>query len=297
MRGARPEIDPARRPLAILAGGGAFPLLVAEAAVRAGRPVAIFAIRGEADPAIEAHRHRWIGRGQLGTLLSGMRRIGARELVIIGGIRARRLPRLSELDFTGIWVVLRNLRILRQGDDGLLRKIAKLIEARGVTIVGAAEVAPELLMPAGPLGRLVPNARDQIDIAAGLPEARRHGAADLGQAVIVVDGVVVAHEGPQGTDAMISAFEAGRGRLEAPSGVLVKCAKPTQDRRLDMPAIGPDTVLQAARAGLAGIAVEQGAALVADRAAVAGVADTRGIFVVGIGDGDPTLAADGEGAP
>jgi DUF1009 family protein len=283
MRADRIEIVPAAfAPLAILAGGGVFPSLVAAAAVSRGRAVTIFAIRGEADQAIESFPHRWIGRGQLGRLIRGMRRAGARDLVIIGGIRERRLPRPSELDLTGIIEVIRNRKILFQGDDGLLRKIARLIEARGVRVVGAADVAPELLMPEGPIGRLAPSARDFGDIAVGLPAAKAHGRADLGQAVIVVDGVVVAHEGPDGTDAMIARFGDARPLLDEPSGVLVKCAKPDQDRRLDLPAIGPATVLAAARAGLAGIAVETGSALIADRTLTTEVADTRGIFVAGV---------------
>ncbi len=282
MRADRAEIDPASAPLAILAGGGSFPRLVAEAAERCGRPVTIFAIRGEADRSIEAFPHRWIGRGQFGALFRGMRRAGARDLCIIGGIRDRRLPRLSEIDLTGILMVIRNRRILFQGDDGLLRKLARIFEARGLRVVGADEIAPDLLIPLGPLGHRVPAPRDEADIAVGFAAARAHGAADLGQAVIVVAGEVVAREGADGTDAMIARFGEARMLLDEPSGVLVKCAKPIQDRRFDLPAIGPATVLGVARAGLAGLAVEAGSALVADVGLTVEVADTRGVFVAGI---------------
>ena len=268
-------------PLAILAGGGAFPRLVAEAARAGGREVVIAAIRGEADPGFEGFHHRFVGRGQLGAVLRFFRKSGARDLVIVGGIRQRRLPRLDEIDLGAVWVLLTHLRILRHGDDGLLRKIARIFESRGHRIVGAAEIAPHLLMPAGPLGTRIPDAAAQADVALGIAEARAHGACDLGQGVIVVDGRVAAREGREGTDAMLAAHAATRPPGAPPRGVLVKCPKPMQDLRLDMPAIGPATVAAAAAAGLAGVAVEAGGTLVADRAAVAAAADAAGLFVWG----------------
>lgn len=273
---------PGRDPLVILAGGGRFPLLVAEAAQRRGRDVTIAAIRGEAEQAIEHYPHRWIGRGQLGTLMKLMRAKGARDLVIVGGIKARRLPRPSELDFGGIFEVIRHWRILRHGDDGLLRKIARLFEARGLRVVGAAEVAPELLVPKGPLGRIVPSATDLVDVSIGLSGARAHGDEDRGQAVIVRRGVVATKEGPAGTDAMIASWAQLRRAGTVDEGILIKCPKPRQDRRLDMPAIGPDTVRSAMAAGLLGIAVEAEGTIVADRDEVVRLADAAGIFVWGI---------------
>ncbi len=268
-------------PLAILAGGGSFPVSVAEAAYAKGRSVVIAAIRGEADRAIEAFPHRWVGRGQLGTVMRLFREAGAHELVIVGGIRDRRLPRLSELDIGAVFEFLRNLRILSRGDDSLLRRIARIFEARGLRIVGAAEVAPHLLMPRGRLGGIGPSAEALADISVGIGAAREHGRRDLGQAVIVVDGRVVAREGRDGTDALLAAHGASRPAGAARCGVLVKLPKPIQDLRLDMPAIGPTTVATAAAAGLAGIAVEAGGTLVADRDAVIAAADASGLWVHG----------------
>ena len=139
----RPRADGAAvdGPLVILAGGGRFPVLIAEAAAAAGRRVAIAALRGEAQPDIERFPHRWIGLGQLGALMRLIRREGARDLCIIGGIRNRRMPGLADIDFGGILEVIRNWRILALGDDSILRKIARGFEARGLRVVGAAEVA------------------------------------------------------------------------------------------------------------------------------------------------------------
>jgi hypothetical protein len=222
--------------------------------------------------------------------LALLRDHGARELVIVGGTRERRLPHLSEIDFGAILELLRNWRILRYGDDGLLRKIARIFETRGIRVVGAAEIAPDLLVPQGALGQLAPDPAAAADIAVGVAAARAHGARDLGQAVIVEGGRIVAREGADGTDAMLAIHAASRVPGGA-RGVLVKCPKPTQDLRLDMPAIGAATVTGAARAGLAGIAVEAGGTLVADAEAVGRLATEAGLFVWGFA---PHL---GEGAP
>ena len=268
-------------PLLILAGGGRFPLLVAEAATARGRPVTIAAIREEADPEVAKFDHVWLGRGHLGRLLKLARRTGARELVIIGHMRQRRMPRLSEIDLVDIAVVLRHWRLLSRGDDGVLRRLARLFEAKGLTVVGADRVAPELVMPTGALGRVVPDAAALADIAVGRAAAAEHGRTDIGQGVIVVDGAVARAEGPAGTDAMIAAHAAERPAGAPARGVLVKRPKPIQDLRLDMPAIGPDTVRAATAAGLAGIAVEAGGTLVADRAELVRAADAAGLFVWG----------------
>jgi DUF1009 family protein len=297
------EIEPSRRsgagesvpeapsvaataPLGILAGGGDMPLAVASAARARGRPVTIVGIKGEASAAIANERHGWIGRGQLGTLFRLLRRDGIRDIVLIGGIRQRRMPRVSEFDLGGLWHLVSHLHLLKRGDDGALRMIARLIESGGFRVVGAADVAPELMAPAGFATARAPDDADWSDILAGYDAARAHGAADRGQAVIVRGGTVVLREGRDGTDGMLAAFTAqhAAGAAGRPAGVLVKCLKPTQDRRLDMPTIGPPTVTAAAAAGLAGIAVTAHGTLVADRAGVMAELDRTGLFLVGLDD-------------
>jgi DUF1009 family protein len=147
-------------------------------------------------------------------------------------------------------------------------------------------VAPEILMPEGPIGSLRPSPRDEADIQRALALLAATGSFDMGQAAIVADNHVLAVEAAEGTDAMVARVAALRaqGRIAAPPGrgVLVKAPKPLQDRRFDLPAVGPRTVEEAARAGLAGIAVAAAAAVVAEPAAVAAAADAAGLFVVGI---------------
>jgi DUF1009 family protein len=266
-------------PLIVLAGGGRFPRLVADAAAARGRPVTIAAIRGDADPEIEAHDHVWIAIGHVTRLIRLARDRGARDLVIVGPV-GKRMPRFGEVDLADLWLLLRSLRILTGGEDGILRRIGRIFETRGLRLVGAAEAAPELLMPVGPLGRVAPDAAARAAIDTGVAAARRHGLGDVGQGVILEGDTVVLTEDWSGTDAMIAAYAA---RAEKhPPAVLVKCPKPIQDLRLDMPAIGPATVRAAAAAGLSGIAVVAGATLVADLAEVARAADESGIFVFGV---------------
>lgn len=278
---------PADAPLGILAGGGAFPALAARAAADAGRRVVVAAIADEADlDRLEALRGGFDGRvevvpilrGQLGRLFGTFRRAGVGEMVMIGGMRQRRMPRLAEIDLGGVLQVIRHWRLLTRGDDGVLRRLAKLIEAEGFRVVSIADVAPGLLVTAGALGRVAPSAANLADVATGVAAARALGRRDLGQGVVVAGGRVIAEEGRDGTDAMLTRLA---GSAEAQGGVLVKAMKPEQDPRLDLPAIGPDTVARAAAAGLAGIAAEAGRAIVADRAAMIADADAAGLFVYG----------------
>ena len=270
------------RPLAILAGGGEFPLLVARAAVDSGRPVLIAGIRGEASSAIESFPHIWIYRGQLGRLFGALQAKGIGELVMIGGIRERRMPYLSEIDLGGIWSVLTNWRMLRRGDDSVLRIVARLIEARGFRVVGAAEIAPHLTVGEGVHTAVAPGEADHRDIKVGIAAATTLGVRDKGQAAVARHGVVIATETASGTDAMLASVATLTSPTDRPVGVLVKCLKPNQDPRLDMPAIGLETVERAAEAGLRGIAVSAGTTLVTDLKGVIAALDQRGMYLVGI---------------
>lgn len=267
--------------VAILAGGGAFPLAVAAAVEARGGRAFLIGIRGEADPAIATFPHTWIALGQIGHLFAAARKRKLSRLVMIGSIVSRRLPRPWELDLVGLMHLWKNRDIMKSGDDTTLRRVAKLIEAGGFEVVAAADVAPNLVMPAGPIGKFAPEGSDWRDIAAGFAAAKELGARDLGQGVIAVDGTVARREDRRGTDAMLADHAGAHGRGPR-GGVLVKCLKPQQDRRLDMPALGTRTVDGAARAGLRGIAVEAGGTLVLNLEEVARAADLAGLYVVGV---------------
>jgi UDP-2,3-diacylglucosamine hydrolase len=279
----------AERPLAVIAGGGAIPLAVADAAARRGRRVVMFAVRGWAHPAaVERYPHHWIALVQAGRFLRLARTEGCRDVVFIG--TAMRPPlRALRFDWLTLRLLPRILRAYRGGDDHLLSIVARGFEDYGFRIVGAHEVAPEILMPEGAIGSRMPSERDQADIARALALLEATAPFDMGQAAVVAGNHVLAVEAAEGTDAMLARIAElrARGRIASPAGagVLVKAPKPQQDRRFDLPAIGPRTVEEAARAGLAGIAVAAGAAIIAEPAAVAIAADKAKIFVVGINAG------------
>ena len=274
--------------LAIVCGGGTLPMAVAEAASRRGRRVVLFPVRGWADPAaVERYPYHWIGLVQAGRLVRLARAEGCRDVVFIGSA-----VRPSVLDLRLDWLTLRSLpalyRSYRGGDDHLLTTIVRVCEEHGFRVLGAHEVAPDILVPAGSIGSLSPAPRDLADIARGLALLRAIGPFDVGQAVVVADNHVLAVEGAEGTDGMLARIAdlRARGRVATPVGVgvLIKAPKPDQDRRVDLPAIGPTTVTEAARAGLAGVAVAAESAIVAEPADVAKAADAARVFVYGFDD-------------
>jgi DUF1009 family protein len=278
--------DAGEGPLAIICGGGALPFAVADAVMRRGRSVVLFPVRGWVDPrAVARYPHHFIDIGRYGPFHRHATAAGCREVVMIGTVLR---PALRQMRFD--WQALRELpsliKMFRGGDNHLLSILARLFEERGFRIVGAHEVAPEILMPQGSIGQREPSQRDRADIVRGVALLSAMGPFDVGQAAVVADNYVLAVEAAEGTDRMLARIAElrgeGRVRSAVGTGVLVKVPKPAQDRRFDLPAIGPATVAGAARAGLAGIAVMAGAAIVAEPAEVGAAADRAGIFVSGI---------------
>lgn len=272
-------------PIGIICGGGSIPLAVAEAASRRGRSVVLFALRGWADPAVERYPHHWIALGQLGHLFRLAHAAGCRDLVFIGSLLRPMISQIR-LDWTTLRLLPRTLAALRGGDDRLLSGIARIFEDNGFRLIGAHEVAPDILVPEGLLGRNAPGARDQADIARAIALLAAIGPFDVGQAAVVAEERVLAIEAAEGTDRMLERIAALRrdGRIRTPTGVgvVVKAPKPMQDRRFDLPSIGPQTVEGVARAGLAGLAVVAGATIMAEPARIAQLADAHGLFVVGL---------------
>jgi DUF1009 family protein len=282
-------LKPASGPLVIVCGGGAFPAAVADAVRKRGRDFLLFAIRGFADPKIvERYPHEWIHLGQIGRLERLVQRHQAREATFVGTVFRPRL-RDIRIDWRTLRYLPRYLRMQRGGDNRLLSFIARETEAGGVRVLGAHEVAPEILVPAGVLGRHRPSRASAAEIALGRAVIGALGPFDVGQAVVVVNRRVVAIEGAEGTAAMLERVAAIRrsGRLHAGAraGVLVKAPKPGQELRLDLPAIGADTIAQAAAAGLSGVAAEAGGSIVADANALVQAADAAGLFVLGFESG------------
>ncbi len=265
--------------LGVLAGSGELPLRLIDACRAADRPVFVLALEGAANPQDFAGvPHASVRLGAGAEALRLLRDNGVEELVMAGPVRRPTLTSIRPDWRAAKFLARIGLRAL--GDDGLLSAIIKEFELEGFRVVGVHDLLGSLLAPAGPLGAIAPDAQATADIERGLEVARALGAVDVGQAVVVQQGIVLGLEAAEGTDALIE--RAGRLQGEGPGGVLVKTAKPGQERRADLPTVGVATVQACARAGLRGIAVEAGMALVIDRPAVAAAADRAGLFVVGI---------------
>jgi UDP-2,3-diacylglucosamine hydrolase len=278
-------------PVAVVCGGGSFPGAVAEAIVRCGRRPVMFAVRGWADPkVVERYAHHWIAIGQAGRFFRLVRGENCREALFIGTMLRPPLTQIR-LDWHSIRLLPRVIGFFRGGDDRLLSGIASLFEESGVRIIGVGDVAPEIIAPEGVLGGREPSPRDRADIARALAVIAALGPFDVGQAVVVANGHVLGMEAAEGTDNLLARITdlRGQGRVTTPAGVgvLVKAPKPGQDRRFDLPAIGPQTVENVARAGLAGLAIAAGATIVAEPAKLTAAADRAKIFFVGVREDKP----------
>lgn len=265
--------------LGVLAGGGPLPRMIADAVAAGGRKVCFIAFDGFTDPAApQGYPCLWTRFGAAGAALEWLRGQGVDELVFAGPVRR---PTLSSLK-PDWWTTkfLAKIGVKAFGDDGLLRAVADALEAEGFKITGMHALLDGLLTPPGRVGRLAPDEQAERDVALGVRIARGLGALDVGQGCVVQQGLVLAVEAIEGTDAMVG--RCGALARPGPGGVLVKMRKPQQDDRLDLPTVGPFTVENAAAAGLRGIAVEAGGSLIVDRPATAAAADRLGLFIVGV---------------
>jgi DUF1009 family protein len=279
--------------LAIVAGSGQLPLYVANAAREMGENPFIVRLRDDSRFDWSGFDNAVISVGDvagLGRLLRDNRV----DRVVLSGAVARR-PEWREIRPT-VAILLKLPFIVKTllsgGDDAVLQMVIKIIGTLGAKVIGAHEIAPGLLATTGAFGTQKPAEDDVKDIRKAAEAALALGKLDVGQGAVSVGGRIVALEGVEGTDAMLLRVAALRaeGRISPRRrGVLVKLCKPQQDIRADLPTIGIETVENAQKAGLAGIAVEAGRALVLDRDAMLKAADQAGIFVCGI---DTSLRGD-----
>jgi UDP-2,3-diacylglucosamine hydrolase len=265
------------RRLGVLAGRGPLPAQVVAAARAQGREVFVLAFEGETDPELTREvPHRWLPLGAVGQAIAALRAAKVEDVVLIGAVRR---PALASLDRRGVQLLAR-LGLRRQGDDRLLRAIVAELESEGFRVLGADQLLADVLAPEGPMTVLLPDGEALRDIALGVEVAERLGDLDIGQAAVVQQGLVLGVEAIEGTDALMQRCaalrRAGRG------AVLVKVKKPGQERRADLPTIGPDTIRVAAASGIAGIAVHAGQCLIIERAEVVAAAERAGLFLIGV---------------
>lgn len=276
------SVDAAAR-TAIIAGNGLLPQVVAEVLEKKGNPPFVVCLKGEADDSLRRFDNETISVVEFTRLIKVLKQSGAKNVILAGGVRQR--PHLSDirLDWTTIRALPRIFRALGKGDDALLRAFIGLLESYGFHMVGAHQIVPDILAPeASVLTTRVPDKKEQRNIDLAREAAVMLGKLDVGQGAIAVGGRVVALEGVEGTDNMIERIRQMRqeGRIPRQGGVLVKCAKPIQDERADLPTIGIDTVSNIAAAGLSGIAIEAGRTVMLSYHDTVQAANAQNLFIV-----------------
>ncbi len=267
----------------ILAGGGPLPARVAEAARAAGFSVFIIGFEGFAEPDVLAPwPHAYVRLGAAGRILGLLRDHACSQLVLIGPVRRPSLRSLCP-DAEGARILARLGKALFAGDDGLLAALVRILGEEGFCVRGAHEFLSHSIAQPGVLGRFAPDAQALADIRHGVSVVQALGRLDIGQGCVVQNGVVLAVEAMEGTDAMLA--RAGACRQPGEGGVLVKLLKPGQEKRADMPTIGPLTLHNAHAAGLRGVAFEAGNTLLTDRQACEREAERLGLFLIAIDPG------------
>ncbi len=268
-------------PIGLIAGGGQFPLLFAEAARARGRRVVAVAHVNETLPELEqqADVTCWVKLGQLGRIIKYFRQEGVGETVFAGTITKTRIFHDVLPDFKGL--TLWNKIDIRL-DDAILRAVAQTLEEEGIRVIASTCYLDHLFFPQGLLSRKKPSTAQMEDIRFGWSIARAVGRLDIGQCVVVRDRSVLAVEAIEGTDAAIRRG----GELAGSGAVVVKLKKPDQDFRFDLPATGEKTIATLAAVKGAVLAVEAGQSLLFDRAAMVRAADRAGIVVIGLCEDD-----------
>lgn len=285
--------------LGIIAGTGALPRLIAEDCAARGAAVFVVRFTGIDAPWADAFPHADIPHEKPGRLFKALRAAGCDRICFAGAMTR---PRLNPLKFDAKALMLapRALALLARGDDEMLRGFAAMLEAEGLTMVGAHELLGGLLAPVGPIGPLAPTERDVADAGLAAQIVRALGAVDVGQGAVVAGGVCLGVEAIAGTDALLAqvATVPAHLRPEGRAGVLFKGPKPGQDRRMDLPAIGTQTLRNAASAGLSGVAVGAGGVLLLGRDELAAEAERLGLALWGVApQSAPTSVAPEGDAP
>ncbi len=272
------------RKLGLIAGGGELPVLLAEHCASNGADFFVARITPYADAALDKHPGVTLGLGMMGGRMQAMRNAGVDAIVLIGQVPRPDVSKL-QLDDGAMAMLPAIMAALPQGDDALLRTILTEHERAGFRVLGAEEVMGDLIAPEGAWGKLSPTTPQMEDIVKGAKVAHAVGAFDIAQGVVICEGHVLAIEAAEGTDEMLKRAaalpQALRGSAGVRKGVLVKRPKPIQERRIDLPVVGVRTLEGAARAGLAGIAVEAHGALAVRRAEMIAEADRLGLFLYG----------------
>ena len=265
--------------LGMIAGSGMMPVEIIKYCNENNIEIYVVGLESFAtDEQLKDSPHSFAKIGEAGKILKAFKNNGVKNVVLAGGIKR---PSLKELipDWEGMKFIAK-LAMKSTSDDGMFRAVIGEIEAHGFKVVSIEEVVPSMMFSEGIYGKTKPSQDDMNDINRGITVAKALGAVDVGQAVVVQEGMVLAVEAIEGTDMMLS--RAATVKKEGKAPVMVKVLKPGQDLRTDLPAIGLLTIEQLKKYGIKGIAVEAGGILLIEREAVIKQADEAGIFIIGI---------------
>jgi DUF1009 family protein len=276
--------------LGIIAGGGELPIAIASAARAAGREVFVIGVAGMASESdLAPFPHIVAGLGEIGRAMKVLKEANCSDVTFAGRVPRPKFNQIK-LDAKGALAMPWVLSAARRGDVALMRTILGLFEKEGFRVIGSDEAAASLLAPRGLLGVVEPEEAAFADIAKAVRVVRAMGLHDIGQGAVVAEGVVLAVEAAEGTDAMLRRVaelpDTLRGTQAARRGVLVKAPKPEQERRVDLPVVGRQTIELAAAAGLSGVAIQAGSTLMLHGSDLIARADALGLFVLGFAAGD-----------
>lgn len=271
--------------IAIVAGGGAIPVMVAKTLAEQGTPPFVGLLEGDADESLRQYEHMRLSTALIGKLVVELKKRKLNKVVFVGTVQGR--PKWSDFrpDWTTLKLLTRIATAMRSGDNQLLSAVVDAVEEEGIEVVGVHEILPQLLAGEGPIAGSKPSKAQMDSISVGSKAAKSLGALDAGQGVVVIGNRIVALEGAEGTDEMLERIADLRARGKLPAregGVLVKLCKPQQDRRVDMPTIGAKTVHNAANARLKGIVVDAGNTLINDIDETIEHATNSGLFIYGL---------------
>jgi DUF1009 family protein len=261
--------------LGLIAGGGQFPLMVAEGARRHGLRVVAVAHKGETEPSLSDHVDKmiWIKLGQLGQLIKALKKEGVQKTLMAGTITKKRMFDNIMPDLKGL-AVMSKLAVFH--DDDILRAVAGELAKEGIEIVSSTLFLPELLAPSGCLTKKRPSKGETQDIEFGWKVAKALGRLDIGQCVVVKRKTVLALEAIEGTNETILRG----GGLAKEGAVVIKVSKPDQDLRFDVPTVGEKTIKVMSRVKASVLAVETGKTLMFDREMMVARAEDSGISIV-----------------
>tara|TARA_B100000676_G_scaffold309602_1_gene373602 strand:- start:1741 stop:2547 length:807 start_codon:yes stop_codon:yes gene_type:complete len=264
--------------LAIVAGGGSLPSLLREACNAVGREVLFLAIQGEVNDNLTPEPDKWVILAQWGANLDYLRQNKVQQLVFAGTVKR---PNLKDLrpDKRGA-AFLTRLGLSWFGDDSILSTVLKELENEGFEIISPNSLLENIVSKSGSYGKISPSEEDLKDIHRGINVIHKIGESDIGQALVLEEGIVIAIEAAEGTNEMLRRCKPFLNNGN--HSVLVKGPKPRQELRIDMPTIGPQTVELAYRSGLSGIAVEAGGVLVIDEVEVIRLVDKLGLYLYGV---------------